>query len=38
MDIYSQLEHALAKRIHSERIISQQDKRLAYGTDASFIV
>lgn len=36
MGIYSQLEHALVKRIDSERIITQQDKCLAYGTDASF--
>ncbi|WP_153448256.1 FAD-binding and (Fe-S)-binding domain-containing protein [Vibrio algicola] len=36
MDIYSQLEHNLAQRINRERIISQQDKCLAYGTDASF--
>ncbi|WP_105901765.1 FAD-binding and (Fe-S)-binding domain-containing protein [Vibrio gangliei] len=36
MDNYSQLTHALAKRIAPSRIITQQDQCLAYGTDASF--
>ncbi|MGO1191732.1 FAD-binding and (Fe-S)-binding domain-containing protein [Vibrio casei] len=36
MDNYSQLEHAFSQRIPLDRIITQQDKRLAYGTDASF--
>ncbi|WP_086980686.1 FAD-binding and (Fe-S)-binding domain-containing protein [Vibrio aphrogenes] len=36
MDIYSQLAHALAKRIDASRIITQHDQCLAYGTDASF--
>ncbi|MBF4390310.1 FAD-binding oxidoreductase, partial [Vibrio anguillarum] len=33
---YRQLETQLATRIDPERIITQQAKRLAYGTDASF--
>lgn len=34
--IYQQLEKRLATMIEPERIITQQAKRLAYGTDASF--
>ena len=34
--IYTQLEQQLATRIAPERIITQEAKRLAYGTDASF--
>jgi D-lactate dehydrogenase len=34
--IYTQLEQQLAARIAPERIITQEAKRLAYGTDASF--
>jgi D-lactate dehydrogenase len=33
---YTQLEQQLATRIAPERIITQEAKRLAYGTDASF--
>ena len=33
---YQQLEALLATRIEQERIITQEAKRLAYGTDASF--
>ncbi|MGF1681651.1 FAD-binding and (Fe-S)-binding domain-containing protein [Photobacterium minamisatsumaniensis] len=33
---YQQLEGILAGRIDQERIITQEAKRLAYGTDASF--
>ena len=34
--IYHQLEAKLAELIDPERIITQEAKRLAYGTDASF--
>ncbi|KOO10477.1 hypothetical protein AKJ18_34060, partial [Vibrio xuii] len=33
---YQQLEELLALQIDPERIITQEAKRLAYGTDASF--
>ena len=35
-DIYQELETILAARIDRERIVTQEAKRLAYGTDASF--
>ncbi|GHX11673.1 oxidoreductase/iron-sulfur cluster-binding protein [Vibrio cholerae] len=34
--LYQQLEQILASRIDPQRIITQEAKRLAYGTDASF--
>ncbi len=34
--LYLQLEQILASRIDPQRIITQEAKRLAYGTDASF--
>ncbi|MEZ8258671.1 FAD-binding and (Fe-S)-binding domain-containing protein [Vibrio cyclitrophicus] len=33
---YQQLEAILAQKIETERIVTQEAKRLAYGTDASF--
>ena len=33
---YRQLEQKLSNRIEPERIVTQEAKRLAYGTDASF--
>ena len=33
---YQQLKAILAQKIETERIVTQEAKRLAYGTDASF--
>ncbi len=34
--LYQQLEQILASRIDPQRIITQEAKRVAYGTDSSF--